>query len=240
MRNTLMAVALAATALVTLAIPSQAEMLDDAIFTGLRIDQLEYRAGDSAGIGAWEAEAWAGDDRWKLALESEAEYAFRPDRFEVLENRVVVRRAVSEFFDARAGLRLDTPAGPDRLYGVLGIQGLAQQWFELGADLFLSDKGDVSARIEVEYDLTITNRLFLQPLVEVNLAASDDREIGQGQGLNDVEIGLRLRYEMVDRAVAPYVGVHWERKLGESAGLARNDGESTDDLRLVTGLRLLF
>lgn len=240
MRNTVMAAARVTIALAALTVPSQAEMLDDAIFTGLRIDQLEYRAGETTGIGAWEAEAWAGDDRWKLALESEAEYAIRSDRFEVLENRVVVRRAVSEYFDARAGLRFDTPDGPDRLYGVLGLQGLAQQWFELGADMFLSEKGDVSARIEVEYDLLITNRLFLQPLVEVNLAASDDRAIGRGQGINDVEIGLRLRYELVDRSVAPYVGVHWERKLGETAELARDDGEDTDDLRLVTGLRLLF
>lgn len=232
----LTAVAVAA----TLALPAQADVLDDAIFTSVRFDELEYRAGGDSNIAAWDLEAWVGGDVWKLALESEGEYALRPDAFERLENQLVVRRMVSDFFDAKAGVRIDTPAGPDRVYGVLGFNGLAPQWFEVDGDLFLSEKGDLSSRFSAEYDILITNRLILQPVGEINLAASDDREIGQGQGITDIELGLRLRYEVVDRMVAPYVGVHWEKKLGESAGLARSEGEDTDAARVVAGVRLLF
>lgn len=232
-----MALALAA---VAAAAPARAEMLDDAWFAAVRVDQLEYRAGGDSNLAAWDLEASYGSDEWKLALESEAEYALRPDEFETLENRLVVRRMVSEFFDARAGLRLDTPHGPDRVYGLLGFEGLARQWFEVDGDLFLSEKGDLSARFGAEYDLLITNRLFLQPVAELDLAASDDREIGQGQGLTAVELGLRLRYELVDRSVAPYVGVHWEKKLGETADIARAEGEDTDAARVVVGVKLLF
>jgi len=222
------------------ALPVRAETLDDAIFTSVRFDQLEYRAGGDSNVAAWDMEAWAGGDVWKLALESEGAYALRPDRFETLENQIVVRRMVSDFFDAKAGVRIDTPAGPDRFYGVLGFEGLAPQWFEVDGSLFLSEKADLSSRFSAEYDMMVTNRLILQPVAEINLAASDDREIGQGQGVTDIELGLRLRYEVVDRSVAPYLGVHWEKKLGETAEIARSEGEDTDGVRMVVGLRLLF
>ena len=221
-------------------LPAQAEMLDDAMFTSVRLDQLEYRVGDGSNITAWDAEAWIGGDYWKLALESEGEYVTRSKTFETLENQLVVRRLVSDFFDAKAGIRVDTPAGPDRVYGVIGFQGLAPQWLEVEGDLFLSQKGDLSSRFSAEYDILLTNRLILQPVVEINMAATDDREIGQGQGINDVEAGLRLSYDLVDRTNAPYVGVHWERKFGETARLARDEGEDTDAVRAVAGVRLLF
>src|SRR3546814_17484428 len=62
-----------------------AEMLDDAIFTSVRFDQLEIRAGEGTNVAAWDLEAWAGGDIWKLALESEGEYAMRSNRLETLE-----------------------------------------------------------------------------------------------------------------------------------------------------------
>lgn len=227
-------------AAVAVSAPARGEMLDDAWFGAVRFDQLEYRAGEDTNLAAWDLEASWGSDEWKLGLESEGEYALRPDAFETLENQLVVRRMVSEFFDAKAGVRIDTPDGPDRVYGVLGFEGLAQQWFEVDGDLFLSEKGDLSARFGAEYDLLITNRLILQPVAEIDIAASDDRAIGQGQGLTDLELGLRLRYEVIDRTVAPYVGVHWEKKLGETAGIARAEGEDGDAVRVVAGVKLLF
>lgn len=240
MRQSSRLAAFGAAVLLAAALPAQAEMLDDALFTSVRFDQLEYRVGDGSNIAAWDAEAWVGGDYWKLALESEGEYATRSRRFETLENQLVVRRMVSDFFDAKAGIRVDTPAGPDRVYGVIGFEGLAPQWFEVDGDLFLSEKGDLTARFSAEYDILLTNWLTLQPVAEINLAATDDREIGQGQGITDIEAGLRLRYDLIDRTVTPYVGVHWERKFGETASLARSEGEDIDAVRLVAGIGLLF
>src|SRR3546814_14891422 len=106
-------------------------MLDDAWVGAVRFDQLEYRAGEDTNVVAWDLEASWGSDEWKLALESEGEYAIRPDAFETMENQLVVRRMVSEFFDAKAGVRFDTPDGPDRIYGLLGFEGLTPQWIEV-------------------------------------------------------------------------------------------------------------
>ena len=46
-------------------------------------------------------------------------------------------------------------------HGVVALNGLAPYWFEVDASAFLSEKGDVTARIEAEYELLLTQRLIL-------------------------------------------------------------------------------
>ena len=58
-------------------------------------------------------------------------------------------------------------------------------------------------------------------------------------GVSDLELGLRLRYAETPE-FAPYVGVNWSRKLGDTADLARVAGDKPSDTRLVVGLRAWF
>ena len=97
----------------------------------------------------------------------------------------------------------------------------------------------VSARFITGYELLLTQRLILQPALEINLAAQDVRAQGIGAGVTDIELGLRLRYE-IRREFAPYVGVNWERKLGETADLARREGQEAEIPALVAGVRFWF
>ena len=127
----------------------------------------------------------------------------------------------------------------DRFWAVVGLQGLAPYWFEVDANLRVSEDGDVSADLEAEYDLLLTQRLILQPRFEIDFAAQEVEEFGVGRGFNSVTLGLRLRYE-VRRQFAPYIGLSWTRKLGDTADLARDEGENTDDLAVVGGLRFWF
>jgi copper resistance protein B len=105
--------------------------------------------------------------------------------------------------------------------------------------LFLSDKGDLTARIEAEYDQKITQQLILQPRIEAEFSAQDVRERELGTGLTKVEPGLRLRYE-VSPEFAPYIGVEYEAKIGETADIARAAGEDTAGFKLLIGLRAWF
>ncbi len=210
------------------------------LFYSVTLERLEYRFGDESDVGAWDGDAIIGRDEWKLRLQSEGEYERESSSFETLENQLLVQIPVSDFFDAKAGVRFDTPEGPDRVYGVLGLQGLAPQWFELDADLFLSERGDVSARLDVDYELLLTNRLILTPSLEADFAFSEDRPIGVGSGLGKVEVGARLSYDLVDRSISPYVGVHFEQLFGPTKRLARDDGEPTDQLFFVAGVRVRF
>jgi len=122
---------------------------------------------------------------------------------------------------------------------VLGIKGLAPQWFEVDANLYLSDEGDASFGLEAEYDILLTQRLILQPRLELGVAAQDVPEYGIGAGFTGVELGLRLRYE-ISRKFAPYIGISWESALGETANLIESGGGDPDTTSFVAGVKFWF
>jgi copper resistance protein B len=219
--------------------PASAEKMDDQLFTLVKIDQLEYRSQDGNDIVSWEGQGRVGNDDHKLALKTEGEYELNSDRFESAEVQVLYQRRISDFFDAQIGVRHDLEPDPSRTFGVIGINGLAPQWFEIDASFFISNKGDASARLEAEYDILITQRIVLEPSAEINIAFSEDRETGVGAGLSSIELGLRLRYE-IEREFAPYIGINWERKVGNTADIARDEGEDTDVFSIVAGVRFWF
>ncbi|MDD9925460.1 MAG: copper resistance protein B [Rhodospirillaceae bacterium] len=230
----------AAIALVLTATAAQAQE-KELIFYGVQMEQLEYRQGDTGqNLMVWDGDAFVGTDEIKLRWLGEGEYDTDEEVLESMENRLVLQMPISTFFDLKAGVRLDTPDGPDRLFGVVGVAGLAPQWIEVDADLFVSETGDVSARVDAEYELLITNRLILIPSLEVDVAFTEDREIGVATGLNSVEFGVRLSYDLIDRMLSPYVGVAYERKFGRTADFAREEGEDTSALFGVIGARLMF
>ena len=203
------------------------------------IDRLEFVSRKDRDGHAWEdVQFWYGSDLNKLWIKSEGEGAFGRD-VERAEVQALWSRAIVPFFDLQAGLRYDIRPRPDRAHLVLGLQGLAPYWFEADAAVFLSDEGDLTARLEGEYDLRITQKLILQPRAEVELAAQDVPELGIGAGLSTAEAGLRLRYEFVPE-FAPYVGVEYERAFGDTADFRRADGEDAGGWNLVLGVRAWF
>lgn len=202
------------------------------------IDLLETRIQDGRDGYAWDAQGWYGGaiNRLWIKTEGEGDYGARPERAEF---QALYSRALDPWFNLQAGVRYDLRPNPQRGYLVLGVQGLAPYWFEVDGALFLSDRGDLSARFEGEYDLRITQRLILQPRAEVDLALSNDRATGIGSGLSSAEAGLRLRYQIVPE-FAPYVGVEYERAFGDTADFRRAAGEDVGGWRLVLGVRTWF
>ena len=202
----------------------------------LNIAEAQFRDGRDG--YRWEGEAWLGGDINRLTIKSEGEGVFR-DGVGSAEIQVLYGRAIGPYFNLQAGIRQDFQPKPSRTYVTLGFEGLAPYWFEVEGALFLSDKGDLVARLEGYYDQRITQRLLLQPRAEINLSAQDMRAEGIGDGLVDAELGLRLRYEVV-REFAPYIGVSWERKFGDTARFARDAGEGTGGFSFIAGIRAWF
>lgn len=122
---------------------------------------------------------------------------------------------------------------------MIGVQGLAPYMFEVDAALFLSHRGDLTARIEAEVDQRITQRLILQPRGEANLSAQDIPELGIGAGIDQIEVGARLRYEF-RREFAPYLGIEQSWRIGAGADLARARGEGASATSLIAGIRFWF
>lgn len=201
-------------------------------------DQLEYRIQGGRDGYNWDIQGWYGGDYNKLWLKSEGEGEFG-NKPEQLELQALYSRAIDPWWNFQAGIRHDFRPDPERTHLVVGIQGLAPYWFEVDGSLFLSDKGDLTARLEAEYDQRITNRLTLQPAIEFTLSAQDVPEIGIGSGLSSIEAGLRLRYELVPE-FAPYVGVEYGRAFGDTADLRRAGGEESGGWAFLTGIRLWF
>ena len=204
----------------------------------IMLDQAEVRVGSGETTYSWDGEARFGGDIDKLVIKSEGEGAFG-GAFDRGEGQLLWGHAIGPYFDLQTGLRQDVGPGPSPTYAVLGVEGLAPYWFDVEAALFLSDKGDVTTRIEGSYDQRITQRLILQPSAELNFALQDVREQGIGAGLSSAELGLRLRYEIA-REFAPYLGYVWEGKIGRSAQFARAVGNDPSRSSVVAGIRFWF
>lgn len=213
------------------------DMMDDAAFGHVLLDQLEDRWNGSDHSVRFDGQGWYGTDLDKIWVKSEGEIDGR-GRFSDGQHELLYDRATSTFFDLQAGVRIDADSGPTRAWAALGVQGLAVYFLDVEATAYASDRG-VAARLKASYDLLITQRLILQPEVELNLYSASDRDRGVGSGLSDIDAGLRLRYE-ITRKFAPYIGVSYQGRFGQAADFARRDNEGTGDARFTFGVRAWF
>jgi copper resistance protein B len=210
---------------------------DNRLHGYLLVDRLEaWDADDGTGTD-WEAVGWLGTDLDRLWLRSEGE---RVDgATEAADLELLYGRAVARWWDLVAGIRHGNGEGPAQTFAGVGVQGLAPQWFEIEATAYVGESGQTAARLEIEYDMLLTNRLITQWQADVDLYGKDDARRGIGSGLSTVEAGVRLRYEYT-RRFAPYLGLTWQRAYGDTADLRREQGDEIDDTRLVAGLRIWF
>jgi len=200
----------------------------------ISLGELQIRDGENG--YCWEGEAWVGGDINRFVVKTEGEGA---GKLESAEVQALYSRAVSPYFDLQAGVRQDFQSGPKRTYATVGFEGVAPYWFETSGALFLSSKGELFGRLEGTYDLRLTQRWILQPRVEANLSGQDIPELALGSGVANIELGLRLRYE-IKREFAPYIGVSFDRKFGGTADYARALGKDDQATSFVIGLRAWF
>jgi copper resistance protein B len=205
--------------------------------TWIQADRLEYQARAGHDGLLWDLQGYYGTPTSKFWFKSEGEAALG-EGVEDAEVQALWSKAVAPYWDLQVGVRQDL-AGETDTHAVIGIQGLAPYMFEIDAALFLSQRGDLTARIEAELDQRITQKLILQPRVELSLAAQDNAARKVGAGIDKIEAGLRLRYEIVPE-FAPYIGLEQGWKLGGSARYARLAGEDPSVTSLVMGVRFWF
>jgi copper resistance protein B len=208
------------------------------ISRSIMFNLAEYQARARSDGYRWEGAARFGGDLQKLVIKSEGEGEFG-GALEDAELQLLYSRAIAPYFDLHAGVRYDIKPDPSRAYAVVGVEGIAPFWFDVDAQLFLSEKGDLLARLEGYYDQRITQRLIAQPRAELNVAAQDVGENGIGSGFSDLELGLRLRYELKPE-FAPYVGVEWVRQFGDTARFARAAGDEARVTNFVIGVHFWF
>jgi copper resistance protein B len=211
------------------------------------VDVLDYRPKISGGQGhddyRWDIEGWYGGDYNRLWFKSEGQRdtAFKAD-YDV-DFQLLYGRFIQKHYDLQIGSRVETQSfkgrNVTRGMGVIGIEGLVPYNYEFESALFIDQNGAVSARLSFTKDLLLTQRLIFQTRFETNAAVQRVEKFTTGSGLNNLEFGARLRYE-IRREFAPYIGISFDRSFGETATLVRQDGGDPTQIRFLVGVRAWF
>ncbi|GAB2785443.1 hypothetical protein GCM10027040_09350 [Halomonas shantousis] len=209
------------------------------------VDRLEYTWTDENEEAlAWDFQGWYGGDVQRIYLKGEGENEQgdgEDGEFESLD--LLYSHLIADFWELQGGIGyqggIASNDHPERTFAVLSLYGTLPYRLEMDATLRVSDDGDVSADLEAEYDIRLTQRAILQPRAELAVAASDVEEFGVGEGLNSTRLGLRLRYE-ITRKFAPYVGAYWEKQYGNTADMTREAFGEPEGSGVVAGVRLWF
>jgi copper resistance protein B len=212
-------------------------LADEHAFGSLLADQFEAVRTDGDTSAAYELQGWYGRTYDRLVLKAKGEYD--AGQFHEARTELLWDHAVAAFWGAQLGLRHDGGEGPNRRWLAFGVQGLAPYWFELYLAGYLGESGRTALRLEAKYELLFTQRLVLQPKLEMDFYGKADPERDLGSGLAETKAALRLRYEW-RREFAPYIGVEWLRRYGGTKALARAQGQDDSQTRYLAGLRFWF
>ena len=208
----------------------------------LLADVLEYRPDGNDSDFRWDIDSWYGGDFNRVWLKSEGEQSAKERDYD-LDAQILYGRFVGKYYDFQIGVRGETRVyeghNESRAHAVIGFEGHAPYRFDVEPALFISEEGDISARFTATRDLLLTQKLILQGRFETSVAIQEVEEFATGSGLNHIELGLRLRYE-IRREFAPYIGVTYEQSFAGTADLIRREGGDPSQVRLVTGLRIWF
>ncbi len=236
MKKTLIAMAVASATLASA--PGFAGKGDDPTLMKVMIDQLEVRSTDGDDPRVLEADAWIGKDLNKAWFKFDAESV--GGETEAAEVQARWSHAVAPYWDFQVGWRHDLkPSNETRDWLALGFRGLAPYFFDIDAALYIGENSMAQLSFDTEYEIMLTQRWVVSPELQLTLNSKSDPVLGQGSGLASSEFGIRIRYEII-REFAPYAGVNWERKYGETADFARDEGAETQDFQVVAGIRAWF
>lgn len=206
-------------------------------FGSVLIDRFERGFKRNRNTTEYDLQAWYGLDYDRAVLKAEGTHS--RGKLQEARTELLWGHAIATYWDTQLGVRYDSGVGPERGWLAFGVQGLAPYWFDVEATGYIGNEGRSALRLAASYDVLLTQKLILQPRVDAEYYSKRDSARELGSGMSNLTAGIRLRYE-IKREFAPYVGLEWGKKYGETASFARAAGEPTGDTRLVFGVRFWF
>ncbi len=213
---------------------------DNANHSYVLFDLLEYQRIRGINALRWDGLSWYGGDKQRLWIKSEGEQYASSRTGGEADVQALYGKLIAPFFDLQAGVRYEKHFeinNPQRAFVVVGLQGLAPGRIDIQPAFSVSNKGKTSVRFTCTSDTFLTQRLILQPRFDTEIAFQRDSAFGVARGVNDVEIGLRLRYE-IRRELAPYFGVTFRQSFDATAQRVQREGGVPNALEFVIGLRM--
>ena len=209
--------------------------------TFVLVDVLEYRPKAEKSDYRWDVEGWHGGDINKLWFKSEGERNTALKADYDIDGQLLYGRFLRKYYDFQIGLRGETQTyqgrNVSRAQAVIGVEGLVPYNYELETAMFISQNGHVSGRFTLTKDFLLSQRWIVQSRFETSLAAQRVDRFTTGRGLNNIECGFRVRYE-VSRKFAPYLGVSFDRSFFGTAAMVRQEGGDPSQIRFVLGVRM--
>jgi copper resistance protein B len=216
---------------------SKPKMGDHDFFGSVIVDRLEgVNARDDYSM-TYDWQAWYGQDYDRVLARAEGE--IDQGTFKNARNELLWAHALTAYWDTQLGIRYDSGLGAERTWGAFGFQGYAPYWIYIEATAYVGEEGRTAFRLETEYDVLFTQKLILQPRIEMNFYSDRDLSRLVSSGLSNIEAGLRLRYEIV-REFAPYIGIEWASTFGVAADVIRTNGNKPEETRFVAGVHFWF
>ncbi|MDX2370685.1 MAG: copper resistance protein B [Colwellia sp.] len=214
----------------------QLKLADEHKFYALLGDRLEYNEQTDSGV--FDLQGWYGTTFDRLVIKTEGDIS--EGNLEENQTDILWGHAISAYWDAQVGIRFDYyKEGENRKWLAFGFQGLAPYWFELDMTAYLGEQGNSAFTLEAEYELLLTQKLIIQPRAEITLYGKNDKQNSLGSGLSSSAIGFRTRYEFT-RQFAPYIGVEWTNKFGNTADYVKLNGQSSNETVFVAGIKFWF
>jgi len=210
---------------------------DDPLLYKVSFDEFEWRGGSGGDELAWRGEAWLGKDEHKLFFKTRGERT--NNATEEFELQLLYDRAIAPFWDLQYGWRGDFQPGDRRNWFALGVEGLAPGFIESELTAFAGSSGRTAARTRFAYELLFTQKLALEPELEMSWYGKDGPANAVGSGLSSFGAGLRLHYRIRPELV-PYIGINWTGLHGDTKRYAQADGEDSSAQQILAGLRFWF
>ena len=208
-----------------------AGMMDEPVVSKFTMDKLEVS--DTEGNPKqWELDFWVMQGLQRLVIKSEGESV---DGDTDSENMLMYGQGIAPYWDIQVGLAHDTRGDESHSWAAVGLAGMAPYFFETEVYALVDSDGTLGLRASTEYEALITQKLVLVPEITASAYSDDIPEIGIGAGLSAVNLSLRLKYE-IKREFAPYIGINWHKKLGNTADMSSEEEETS----LVAGISFWF
>ena len=157
--------------------------------------------------------------------------------------KLLYSRNVADFWDVQAGLRYrndpNREVDQDQVDAVLGLHGMAPYFFETDAYVYIGQDRQVSFNLETERDLLLTQKLIIQPYLDINMVLSDDSNYAKKTGLNSVQVGLETRYE-INKKVMPFMDVAYGYNKGVQETAWQKSSSSENEWFYGAGIRFKF
>ncbi|MGE8563079.1 MAG: copper resistance protein B [Acinetobacter bohemicus] len=157
--------------------------------------------------------------------------------------KLLYSRNVADFWDVQAGLRYrndpNREVDQDQVDAVLGLHGMAPYFFETDAYVYIGQDRQVSFNLETERDLLLTQKLIIQPYLDINMVLSDDSNYAKKTGLNSVQMGLETRYE-INKKVMPFMDVAYGYNKGVQETVWQKSLSSENEWSYGAGIRFKF